>query len=70
MDDIRYMIENLESRRNAVREEIDRVRRRVARPGPYQDPTLRKRIEYLEALRKKLNAAIEKLLYQRAQFNG
>jgi hypothetical protein len=66
MDDNYYMIENLENRRNTVRAEIDKIRRLAAKPEQRRNPTLQNRIRYLEALRKKLNTSIERLLYKPA----
>jgi seryl-tRNA synthetase len=61
-----YEIESLESRRNAIRKEIERIRHLADESQKPMDERLKNQLKRLETLKRKLNESIEKLLYSAA----
>ena len=64
MADVEFLIENLEKRRNAVRQTIEKARVAAVRAGNHSSPDVQNYLRHLEQVKKQLNHSIEKLLYE------
>jgi hypothetical protein len=64
MEDVDYLIESLEKRRNAVRHTITQTRSAAIKAGNHSSHEVQDYLRHLEHVKQQLNKSIEKLIFE------